>query len=1096
VTCASCGQERLPQANFCTRCGHGFKRECAACDFGNPADASFCARCGRPLTELAAGDDGEKRPITVLFCDRVKSTALSQELDPEDVREIEKTLGRIFIETATLHRGYVAETPGDGVVIYFGFRRAEEDDAERAVRCGLELVRRVSILRGTTSLPIPLAVRVGIHASNVALGPVEAAVDKYWKAYGDATNIAAGLQALADPGEVVVSGDAWSVVKGVFAGESLGPRQIKGGRPIAVWRVAGERGPGEESDSVRSSSPFVGRRLERTAFEDVWQAAARGETQFVLLRSDPGMGKSRLARLWREEVLSSGARLLSTRATPNNRNQPFHPIIVLLEQTFGLQRSQSASVRLDCLERAVLDLGLEQRATVPFLAALLDIPTGASYESDDLSPVRRRSRIFEVVTEVFGRIARQGPTLLICEDVHWVDESTSELMRHIVTNLAEVPLLGLFTARQEIEANWATAAPVRVLNLTKLNWAESEAVARGIAGGKALPGEVLRQILTRAEGVPLFVEELTRSVLELGVLEERSASWEAVKELPKELIPMGIHASLAARIDRLGPSRATAQLAATIGREFSVTLLRAVSDRDEETLQADLRRLERAGLAWESEDSGPDTFTFKHALVRDAAYGSLLRNTRQSYHSRIAAALRGPLAELAHNRNDLIAIHLANAGEHEEAVAFWQAAGHDALLRTSNLEAAGHFRRAIDCLNALPATAGREGRELELEILIAPVLMSVYGWASAEVENACKRGRALAEKLEQRDRLYAPLWGSWSVYFLRGELNTAMPEAQAIQQMAEASGIPLIQVTGRHATAYTHLFRGELEQALHEAEAGLRLFDLAQEQALAAAFQLSSSVCLRQSRAQALWMLGRVDEADVEAEEMLRLGRQLDHRSSLAGALAFALHGGGVRHSYTGGMVRLLDIADELCQLSNDEGFYMWHAVAQTYRGVIGLALGEPGARERTTEGLEQFVQTRTRVTLVMMNVMVAEALHARRDDEMALRLLDEAEREASARHEYLHAPEIARVRGRVLAARGESHAAEASYVRGLQLATAQDAHSLSLRAALDLHDLLAANGRAERGASSVASVLARMPAGQTSPEHIRAREILGAVLS
>ena len=623
-----------------------------------------------------------------------------------------------------------------------------------------------------------------------------------------------------------------------------------------------------------------------------------------------------------------------------------------------------------------------------------------------------------------------------------------------------IGVLAVFTARLDLEAGWGgDGSGLRTLTLDRLSPSESAAIARAVALGKALPERVLRQVLSRSEGVPLFLEELTRSVIESGMLREHSASWE-ITEPGADLIPVAVHAPLIARIDRLGSARPTAQLAAAIGREFSFGLLSAVSERDRATLRQDLRRLEETGLAWELGESDPDVFVFKHALIRDAAYELLSRRQRQAYHSRIATALRRDPAA----RNDLVALHLTNAGEHDDAIAFWEAAGHDALHRTAVLEASGHFRRAIECLATLPAGPERDLRELDLQDLIAPTLFSVYGWASTEAEQACRRARDLAIELGRHDRLYPPLWGLWSVYFLRGRLEPALEAAEAVRSMAEALGNPLLKLTGRHATSYTLLYRGEFEAALDEADAGLALFDFAQEKELANAFQLSSAVCLRQSRAQALWMLGRVAEADEEAERMLQLARDLDHPPSLAAALAFALHGGGVRHSYPGRMACLRDIAAELHQLCREEGFFMWNAVAEIYLGLIGHALGEPDARPRMQEGLELFVQTKTRVTAVMMNVLVAEVLDGADADDEALALLDDAEADARERSEWFYVPEIWRVRGRVLARQDKVECAEAAFRRALELASAQKARSLQLRAALDLGGLLGAVVRDAEG--------------------------------
>ncbi|CAN5897757.1 AAA family ATPase [soil metagenome] len=1094
MICSRCGRENVRSARFCTNCGGDLGPTCPHCGFENPPESKFCGGCGHRLQEVHASDaEGERRQITVLFCDLVGSTELSQRLDPEDLRDVIAAYQSVCGEAVGTHEGYVAQYLGDGIIVYFGYPRAQEDDAQRAVRCGLDMLRRVRTVARQIRPDVTLAVRVAVHTGRVVVGPVGAGDRQDRIALGDAPNIAARLQGAAEPGTLVVSDATWGIVSGYFTGRSVGELQLKGiAQPMEVWLIDGETAWRDRLDAAGRLAPFVGRERERRLLEEAWQAAQRGETGFILLRGDAGVGKSRLGRLFRDQAEASGAAVLVARASPYNSDSPFYPIIELLAQRFGLEPGQSADEQLARLEGALRELHLDPAVVVPFLAPLLTIPAGDRYAAPDLSPIRRRARTMEVIAHLFGALAEQTPTLLVFEDLHWADTSTAELLELIVDTLSGVPLLGLIAARPDLDASWGKGTRLQCLDLTKLDPAQAEALAQSVAGGKALPGKVLRQIVARSDGVPLFIEEMTRAVLESGVLSEGAAAWEARGPVPEDLIPATVAASLTARIDRLGTSRATAQLAATIGREFGFALLREVSERDEPTLRQDIKRLTDAGLAWATDESGAGTFMFKHALVRDAAYESLLRATRQSYHSRIAAAMRSNMAQFAAERPDLIAHHLTQAGEYQDAVGFWETAGQQALQRSAMHDASVDFQRAIGCLSNLPPAREHKERELELHLQLAPVLMAVYGWAAVEVEQSCERGRALAEELERFDRIYPPLWGLWTVYFLRGQLEPAMSAAEAVQRMAEASGVPMIQITGRHATAYTLLYRGEIERALDEANAGLALFDFEQEKALTSMFQLSSSVCLRTVRAHALSMLGHVAEAEAEWERMVQLARDLQHLPTLAAALAFFLHGYGYRHSHLHRIERLCDVADELRSLCKDEGFLLWLAVGENYRGVIGLALGEEDARTRMQEGLELFLQTGTRVTLVLVYVMMAEALYELHEDEEAFRLLDEAEAEMEARGERLNAPEIWRVRGRLLARRGDAAAAEAAYRHALHFAGQQKVRSLELRAALDLYDLLATNGRVEEGRARLAASLDSLPEGLDRPEPARALAILG----
>ena len=581
--------------------------------------------------------------------------------------------------------------------------------------------------------------------------------------------------------------------------------------------------------------------------------------------------------------------------------------------------------------------------------------------------------------------------------------------------------------------------------------------------------------------------------MDSGLLQERSASWESVGQIPADAIPATIDASLTARIDRLGPSRATAQLAATIGREFSWNLLCEVSDREEPTVRSDLDLLVESGLVRRT-DAGSWTFSFKHSLLRDAAYNSLLRSVRQSHHSRIATALLEQFPEQAAQRPDLIADHLSLAGRDEAAVQYYEAAGRQALERASLHEAADHFRHALAGLAKAPQTAENLQHQLEVLVQVAPLLMNVYGWGAKEVEQACQRAVALAAALGRQDLSYAPMWGLWTVRFLRGELVAAMADAEAVLQVAEASGVPMLKITGHHATAYSSVYRGEFERTLEEAKAGLALFDFEQERLLAQTFSLSSTVCLMAARATSLWMTGSVVDAEAQWDDMVDLGRRLGHPPSLAAMLAFELHGGGFRYSYTGEMVRLLEPAEELMALCKEEDYFLWYSVGYTYRGMVAEALGErEKALEMMQEGIQLFEQTQSRLTLVFMNVLCAQAAHRLGENEVALAMLEAAETELRGRDEGLFAPEIWRTRGLVQVSQGAHAQGEAGYREALRRARAQGARSLELRAALDLYDLYSQQGRPQAATSLLAAILEGFAQGLDRPEPARAAAIVRA---
>jgi len=1089
MICGQCGSHNVASFRNCRTCGAPLGQLCLTCGFENPAASKFCGGCGARLHEVQLEDArGERRQLTVLFCDIVGSTQLSQVLDPEDLGEVIGSYQQICGEAVDAHEGHIAQYLADGVVVYFGYPRAHEDEAQRAVRCGLRILDGVRALRDSGKLPIEssLDVRLGAHTGRVVVGPVGAGDQKSRLALGDTPNIAARIQSQAKPGTLTVSEDTWEIVQGYFDGQDLGHAWLKGvAEPVHLWLVTGERAARERVAAAKMLTPFVGREQERSVLEQAWNQSQAGRSRFILLRGEAGVGKSRLAQHFRDQVQFSAVELLSMRATPYNSNSPFHPVIELIERRFGFDDAQSPAQRMDRLEEGLRGLGLTDPEAPTLLAALFALPSEDRYAPLDLSPARRHALTLELLVGMIVGTAQAGPTLLDVEDLHWADASTLEMLELLVLTAPSVPLLGVFTARPDFTPDWTANATVATIELANFDPTEAEAIARAAAFGKTLPSDVLRQIVTRADGIPLFIEELTHSVLAASALVERTGSGEAVGAAPGDTIPATVDASLSCRIDRLGASRATAQLAATIGREFSFELLQKVSDRHEATLRLDIDRMLQAGLVRPAEVPA-DMFVFRHALVRDAAYNSLLRSTRQSYHRRIADALREFAASA---RPDLVAGHLASAGDDDDAFPFWEAAGQQALARAAVHEAAQHFQRAIDCLKRLPGTPEYQERELELQILLAPLLMTVYGWGAIQVERTCQRGLSLAQELQRHDRSYPPMWGLWAARFLRGELGPALEAAEEVLQMAQASGLPMIELTGRHATSYTLSCRGEFERAIKEADAGLALYGFEQEKELANLFGLSSTVCLRASRGNALWMLGRVVEAQEDWDRMLQLARDLQHRPSLAAALAFTMYAGAFRYSYLGEMGRLAPIADELLTIASEEDFFFWYAIASTYRGIIAEAIGDARrARDEIREGLELFAQTGSQLTLVMMNIACAESLHRLGDDDEAFRRLDEAESGANLRQEGLMEPDIWRVRGRLLERKGERGAAEAAYRLAIERARAQQARSLELRAALDLHELQAAEGRPEEGRDLLAGLLKSSTQGLDRPELVRAR--------
>ena len=586
-------------------------------------------------------------------------------------------------------------------------------------------------------------------------------------------------------------------------------------------------------------------------------------------------------------------------------------------------------------------------------------------------------------------------------------DARAAAINHVVgtTDLAAWDL----TARPEFQPAWTATDGISVIDLSRLNNTEVEAVVFGVAHGKSMPGEVIRELTQRCEGVPLFVEEVTRAVMKSGIIEEQEFSWELTGPLPITLIPASVDALLMARIDRLGDARVTAQLAATIGREFSYPLLRAVSERSEKTLRDDLRRIVDAGLARQTSKGNTKTYAFKHVLVQVAAYESVLRTTRQRHHDSIARALLTDFKIDVEHQPEVIARHLAGAGRHAEASDYWFAAGQNALKRMAIPEAHGHFVHALDSLKRLPESPDVQTKELDLQIAIAPTLMTVHGWASPLVADSCERARTLCQQLNRADKLYPAVWGLWTDRFVGGLLDHALVVANEALAMALASGVSMLEVTARHAVAYTHYYRGEWSEAIPHTEVALALYSLEQERALTSTFQLSSTVNLVAARGSSLWMMGHQDRALQELDRMIAIARDVNHPSALSNALGVACYMLTFHHDPP----RMLRYAEEVKSFAREEGWELWYAVGVMSSGWARLRMGDrvDGLRE-LLEGVALFRATRSDLMGPTVGVIHGEGLWAAGRQPEAIEMLAATAEKAQRGHVGVLLPDVYRLMG------------------------------------------------------------------------------------
>ena len=717
-----------------------------------------------PSPTLSGTSEAERRQLTVLFCDLVDSTTLARQLDPEDYREVVRAYQATCAAVIQRFDGYIAQYLGDGLLVYFGYPQAHEDDAQRAVRTGLEILDALAALQARLAADkgIRLAVRLGIHTGLVVVGAVGTGGRQEALALGDTPNVAARLQSLAAPDTVVVSDATWRLVQGYFAGHDLGPQTLKGVEtPVQVYRVLGTSGAQSRLDVVspRGLTPLVGREAEMALLRERWAQARDGLGQVVLLSGEAGIGKSRLVQVLHEHVTAEPHTRLEWRCSPYAQQSPLHPVIAHLHRLLRWRPDDTPAEKLGVLEETLAASGLALPEVVPLIATLLSLPLPERYPPLTLTPQRQRQKTLDALLVWLLTEATRQPVLLIVEDLHWIDPSTLEFLTLLIDQGPTARLLTLLTCRPEFQTPWGFRAHLTPLTLSRLPRPQATQMTVRVTGGKALPSEVVEQIVTKTDGVPLFVEELTKMVLESGLLREGEERYELTGPLPPLAIPATLHDSLMARLDRLATVKDVAQLGATIGRTFAYELLQAVSPLDGVTLQHGLRQLVEAELVYQRGVPPQATYTFKHALIQDAAYQSLLRSTRQQYHQRLAQVLVERFSETVETQPELLAHHYTEAGLSAQAIPYWQRAGQRALQRSAYAEAIGHLTTGLEVLQTLPDTPERAQHELALHVALGGALIGTKSYSAPEVEHSFARARALCQQLGETPEFFHILYG-------------------------------------------------------------------------------------------------------------------------------------------------------------------------------------------------------------------------------------------------------------------------------------------------------------------------------------------------
>ena len=1109
MQCARCGVENLEGMNFCEECGAQLVRSCPSCAQEVKSTAKFCGKCGAPLSNqnqppvsssefqvpsssqppalqtpnpelrtlqsptastqpLAA----ERRQLTVMFCDLVGSTALSAQLDPEDYRAVVQRYQQTCAEVIQRHEGYLAQYLGDGLLVYFGYPTAHEDDARRAVRTGLEIIDALrhqvpSPVQGEGQGEVRLQVRIGIHSGLVVIGEIGSSEKRELLALGETPNVAARVQGLAEPNTVIISAATHRLLDEQFEGQPFGSYLVKGiDTPIAVYHVQSERQETSPLSRRGTLTPLVGREQEVGLLIDRWEQAKEGRGQVVLLSGEPGIGKSRLAHTLREQVTSEGSLLFEARCSPYHQHSALYPLIEVLQRTLLLTRQDTDCEKIEKLERSLTLYDMQE--SLPLFTALLSLSTPSTYPPLTLTPQKQKERTLQALLQLLVAQAERQATVSVWEDLHWADPSSLEFLSLLIEQIPTTKLLLVLTFRPEFTSPWKLRSHISQLTLNRLGKKQVEAMIERAATGNKLSAEVIEQIRLKTDGVPLFVEELTKSVIESVASRE---SRESPRSAPLQLaIPATLQEALLARLDRLSSARQIAQLGATLGREFSYELLHAVASVSEVDLQTALAKLVEAEILYRRGIGEQARYFFKHALIQDTAYQSLLKSTRQQYHQQIARILEERFPDTKEAQPELLAHHYTEANLIEQAIPYWRKAGEKATQRCAYMEAVGHLTQGLELLKTRPDSPQRTHRELTLQIALGRVLMVTKGTGAPEVAEVYAQALALSQQIEDLTLRFQALWGLNNFYTTRGELQKADELTEQLLALAHRMQDSTYLLEAHYMRGLPLWWLGKFAPALEQAEQGLALYATQPSSSRSFLYGRDPGVYHTALAANVLWQLGYPAQAQQRMHEALTLAQEL----SQPFILAYALNVSCVIASLRREGEAVQEWAETAITLSTDHRFTFflpWGVILQ------GWALAERGQGEERIaqmhQGLAAYQTTGAELWQPYFLVLLADACGKIGRKEEGLTTVAEALSMVNKNDERWCEAELYRLRGELTLAQSgvrgpasenpspqplapNTHAeaeaeAEACFLKAIEIAQKQQAKSLELRAATSL---------------------------------------------
>jgi len=1097
MKCQSCNAENAENARFCNQCGTPFV--CPSCGALKELGSDFCSRCGTVLSveqsDRSAIHEGERRHLSVMFSDIVGSTALSERLDPEDLQAILRNYRATCSKVIGLYEGHVAQYIGDGILAYFGYPTAHEDDARRAIQAGLGVIEamgaiRERLLRETGA---EFGVRVGIHTGLVVIDAADGNAVLGSPIVGNTTNIAARIQSVAEENTLIVSSATHKLTRGFFEAVDYGVHKLKGiSHAVQLYRIVHESTARSRLDAASGRlTPLAGRDEELQIIFRRWYRTQDGSGQVILLSGEAGIGKSRLVLALKERAGNDPASWLTEwRCSPYHQNSSFSPVIDFLEGvSLKFERNDSPSAKLLKIEGFVLQYGLDSAEAAPLLASLLSVPLSDQYETAALTPQRRKQKTIETLIRILLERASRQPVLFIVEDLHWIDPSSLELLDQLIAQVPTQRILIFLTFRPQFVPHWPQEEHFAKIDLHGLSKKHAAEVIRRVADNNDLAPEAIDHIIVRTDCVPLFLEELTKALLEGNMIFEKDGRYEISAPLHSLGGPSNLQDLLTSRLDRMQGAKVVAQLAATIGREFTHEMLAAIPGRHKQGLRTQLERLVQAGILYHKGEPPDDSYIFTHVLIQDSSYGSLLKSRRREYHRQIAETIEEKFPNISETRPELLAQHYTEAALLRKAVEYWLLAGTRASRQSATREAISHLRRGLALVDRLPEPALRASLELQLQAAIGPALIAVKGFGDHEVGQVYARAGEISAQLGDGPHLFPVLWGQWVYYLVRDDLQKARSLSLEMKRLAEQSGDSAMLIEAHWTLGNTLFWLCELKESRANLERAIELYEPQKHHANAYIYGQDPGVAAYCYAGYTYFALGFPEKAVAAQQSALRLAQSLKHPFSIGWALAFRF----MIDLFNCDHASALEAADKTIAYCTEQAYLFWLYAGTIVRGWAIANLGDPAKGVAILEqGLSGWEMIGSIIVRPIFLGLLGEAQALCDDLENALASVEQGLNIARIHGELIAELYLQRIQGMLLKKHGRERESETTLRNTIERSLQSGARSHALFAAVELAESQKHSGSGFDGKETVKRILTSYQEGFDTPLVKRAQEIAG----